>query len=107
MTPFKIAGIDMRSEHGRRFRDLAARVIAEYGDIDPVKVRELAGLKLSIEITQAALIGGDRRARNDLVRLLNHVSRAERALREGKRAQPDPSPAPLSAYLGRKPEAAP
>ncbi len=100
--PFKIAGVDMRSEHGRRFRDLAAKVIAEYGDIDPVKVRELAGLKLSIEITQAALIGGDRRAGNDLVRLLNHVvSRAERALREAKRAQPGKS-APLSAYLGNR-----
>jgi hypothetical protein len=47
--PFKIVGVDMRSEQGRRFRDLAALVIAEHGpDIDPVKVRELAGLKLSM-----------------------------------------------------------
>jgi hypothetical protein len=30
-NPFKIAGVDMRSEAGRRFRDLAARVIAEHG----------------------------------------------------------------------------
>jgi hypothetical protein len=55
--PFRIEGVDMRSQHGRRFRDLATIVIKEHGnDIDPVKVRELAGLKLSIEITQAALI---------------------------------------------------
>jgi hypothetical protein len=55
----------MRSQHGRRFRDLAALVIAEHGpDIYPVKIRELAGLKLSIEITQAALVNGDRKARN-------------------------------------------
>jgi hypothetical protein len=55
----------MCSQHGRRFRDLAALVIAEHGpDIYPVKIRELAGLKLSIEITQAALVNGDRKARN-------------------------------------------
>ena len=58
----------MRSEAGRRFKDLAAKVIAEHGaDVDPVKIRELAGLKLSVEITTAALIAGDRRARTDLV----------------------------------------
>jgi hypothetical protein len=40
--PFKIAGVDMRSEAGRRFRDLAALVIAEHlPHVDPVKVREL------------------------------------------------------------------
>jgi hypothetical protein len=70
--PFRMAGVDMRSEQGRRFRDIAALVIAEHGpDLAPVKVRELAGLKLSIEITQAALVNGDRKARTDLVRLSN------------------------------------
>jgi hypothetical protein len=72
--PFKIAGVDMRSEHGRRFGDLAALVIAEHGpDLDPVKLRELAGLRLSVEITQAALVNGDPKARNDLVRLSSAI----------------------------------
>jgi hypothetical protein len=104
--PFKIAGVDMRSQHGRRFRDLAALVIAEHGpDMDPVKVRELAGLKLSIEITQAALVNGDRKARNDLVRLLNHANRAERAMRDAKCATPDKLPhyPPIFASLVRSP----
>jgi uncharacterized protein DUF2213 len=59
-NPFKMAGVDMRSDQGRRFRDIVASVIAEHGpDLDPVKVRELAGLKLSVEITQAlAPMGG-------------------------------------------------
>jgi hypothetical protein len=105
-NPFKIAGVDMRSEHGRRFRDLAALVIAEHGpDIDPVKVRELAGLKLSIEITQAALVNGDRKARNDLVRLLDHANRAERAMRDAKCATPDKLPhyPPIFPSLVRSP----
>ena len=105
--PFKIAGVDMRSEAGRRFKDLAAKVIAEHGsDVDPVKIRELAGLKLSIEITTAALIAGDRRARTDLVRLLNHAARAERSMAEAKRSVAK-KPPPLSSYLVKQREVAP
>jgi hypothetical protein len=82
-NPFKMPGLDMRSEAGRRFRDLAANVIAEHGSsLDPTKVRELAGLRLSVEIAQAALVNGDPKARNDLVRLSNLAKRAERELRE-------------------------
>ncbi len=59
--PYKIEGVDMRSGAGRRFRDLVDLVYAEHGlDVDPVKVRELAGLRLAIEITQAALVNSDR-----------------------------------------------
>jgi hypothetical protein len=87
--PFKMMGVDMRSEAGRRFRDLAARVIEEHGlELDPTKVRELAGLRLSVEIAQAALVNGDPKARNDLVRLSNLAKRAERELRASKRAAP-------------------
>jgi hypothetical protein len=102
-NPFKIAGVDMRSEHGRRFRDLAALVIAEHGpDFDPVKVRELAGLRLSVEIAQAALVNGDPKARNDLVRLSNLAKRAERELRASKRATPAVSPVSLEQHLARR-----
>jgi hypothetical protein len=101
--PFKMAGVDMRSEHGRRFRDLAALVIAQHGpDFDPVKVRELAGLRLSVEIAQAALVNGDPKARNDLVRLSNLAKRAERELRESKRAAPAPPTVTLQQHLALK-----
>jgi hypothetical protein len=101
--PFKMAGLDMRSDQGRRFRDIAALVIAEHGpDLDATRVRELAGIRLAIEVATAAAIGGDAAARQDIVRLSNLAARKERDLREAKRATPDKS-APLSAYLGRKP----
>jgi hypothetical protein len=101
--PFKIAGVDMRSEQGRRFRDLAALVIAEHGpDLDPVKVRELAGLRLSVEIAQAALVNGDPKARNDLVRLSNLAKRAERELRASKRATPTAPHSSLQERLATK-----
>jgi hypothetical protein len=65
-------------------------------------VRELAGIRLAIEVATAAAIGGDAKARQDIVRLSNLAARKERELREAKRVVPD-KPAPLSAYLGRKP----
>jgi hypothetical protein len=101
--PFKIEGVDMRSQHGGRFRDLAALVIAEHGpDFDPVKVRELAGLRLSVEIAQAALVNGDPKARNDLVRLSNLAKRAERELRASKRAAPAAPPSSLHERLAAR-----
>jgi hypothetical protein len=103
--PFKIVGLDKRTAEGRRFKDLAAKVIAEHGPhIDPVKIRELAGLKLSIEITTAALIAGDRKARTALVRLLNHADRAQRAMAQAKRtaAASDKPPVSLEQHLRRR-----
>jgi hypothetical protein len=102
-NPFKLPGLDMRSEGGRRFRDLAALVIAETGpDFDPTKVRELAGLRLSVEIAQAALVNGDPKARNDLVRLSNLAKRAERELRASKRASDSKPAANLEQHLARR-----
>jgi uncharacterized protein (DUF1501 family) len=45
------AGLDGRSERGRRWRDLLEVLIAEYGTADPEKLRETAALKLSLEAT--------------------------------------------------------
>ena len=43
-NPFKVTGVDTRSEAGRRFRYLAAKVIAEHGpDVDPVRSASLPG----------------------------------------------------------------
>jgi hypothetical protein len=102
--PFKMPGLDMRSGAGRRFRDLAARVIEELGPaLDPTKVRELAGLRLSVEIAQAALVNGDPKARNDLVRLSNLAKRAERELRESSAvAAAKKLPASLEQHLARR-----
>jgi hypothetical protein len=97
--PFKMPGLDMRSEAGRRFRDLAASVIE---DLDPNKVRELAGLRLSVEIATVAAIGGDPKAPNHLVRLSNLAKRAERELREAKRAAPAAAPSSLHDRLAAR-----
>jgi hypothetical protein len=83
--PFKVTGLDMRSEHGRRFKDLAAIVIKDHGpDIDPVKIRELAGLKLSIEITQARTVrlSKTRRRHPRCVRIAPVPARRRARLRE-------------------------
>jgi hypothetical protein len=88
-----IDGVDGRSQSARRDRDLVDAILGEFGGTaDPIAVRELAGLRLSIEITQCALVHGDRHARNDLVRLTNLANRAQRAMREAKRAAPATAP---------------
>jgi hypothetical protein len=102
--PFKMAGVDMRSDQGRRFRDIAALVIAEHGpDLDATRVRELAGIRLAIEVATAAAIGGDAKARQDIVRLSNLAARKERELREAKRVAADSKPAVnLEQHLARR-----
>jgi hypothetical protein len=102
--PFKVAGLDMRSDQGRRFRDIAALVIAEHGpDLDATRVRELAGIRLAIEVATAAAIGGDAAARQDIVRLSNLAARKERELREAKRISAESKPASnLEQHLARR-----
>jgi hypothetical protein len=88
-----IVGVDGRSQEARRFRDIVDVLLAEFGaGADPVALRELAGLKLSCEVTQAALLNGDAKARSDLVRISNLVSRRERELRFGKPTKPPLKP---------------
>src|SRR5271166_1347942 len=70
-----LAGVDGRSERGRRWRDLLEGLIAEYGTADPEKLREVAALRLSLEATQAAVVNGDILRSEDLVRLANLISR--------------------------------
>ena len=54
-----IVGVDGRSQSARRYRDLVDAILAEFGrTADPVAVRELAGLRLSCEVTQVAVING-------------------------------------------------
>jgi hypothetical protein len=103
--PRKMAGVDMRSGHGRRFADLYDGIAAEFPGVDPVAARELAGLKLTAELCQASVIAGDdKMARRDLVRTINLASRKEKELRStlarvtGRASSPD-----LADYLaGRR-----
>jgi hypothetical protein len=103
-NPHVIIGVDGRSQEARRYRDLVDAVLGEFGSAaDPVAVRELAGLKLSVEITQAALVNGDPKARNDLVRLSNLAKRAERELRASSAvADAKKLPASLEQHLARR-----
>ena len=71
----------MKSAHGRRFADLMDVLSGQYSALDPVVLRELASLKLTLELTTAAVISGDRRARGDLVRISNVISRRESQLK--------------------------
>jgi hypothetical protein len=88
-NPHVIVGVDGRSQEARRFRDITDAIVSEYGaEIDPLMLRELAGLRLSQEVTATAIINGDRRARSDIVRITNLIARRERDLREAKRATP-------------------
>lgn len=91
--PRRLPGVSMRSPRGRRFRDIVETLMAEFGaNCDPVRLRELAGLKFSAEEVQAAVVHGNTRAVEDLVRLSNLICRRENELRA--RARPDTDPTP-------------
>jgi hypothetical protein len=65
--PYRLPGIDMRTRRGRRWRDIVDALISEFGSSNPVGLRELAGLKFSLEETQAEVVKGNGKAREDLV----------------------------------------
>jgi len=82
----------MRTERGRRYRDIVDALIDEFGSANPIGLRELAGLKFTLEQTQAAVVAGDQRAREDLVRISNLVARREAVMRESARPARDTGP---------------
>jgi hypothetical protein len=79
--PYRLPGVDGRSPAGRRYRDIVYAIIAKFGDEDTEAVRELAGLKFTLEQTQAAAVMGDQRARTDIVRISRMIEKKEAALR--------------------------
>jgi len=91
----------MRTPRGRRYRDIVDALIAEFGSLNPVGLRELAGLKFTLEQTQAAVVAGDGKAREDLVRLSNLVARREAVMREAARPARDAGPS-LAEYVASK-----
>jgi hypothetical protein len=90
-NPYKLDGVDMRSPRGRRYRDIVDALIVEFGASNPVGLRELAGLKFTLEQTQVAIVAGDQSAREDLVRISNLVARRECAMRVGRTVVHPPS----------------
>jgi hypothetical protein len=97
-NPYRLDGVDMRTERGRRYRDIVDALMAEFGSSNPVGLRELAGLKFTLEQTQAAVVAGDERAREDLVRISNLVARREAVMLEAARPARASSPS-LDEYL--------
>jgi hypothetical protein len=72
-----LAGLDMRSQEAKAFMARLAEVTAEYPDGDPARLREIAGLRVTLEQVQVEILKGSSRARSDLVRLSNLISRRE------------------------------
>jgi hypothetical protein len=96
-NPHKLDGVDMRTRRGRRYRDIVDAVIAEFGSGNPVALRELAGLRFTLEQIQARVVTGDPRACEDLVRVSNLVARREGVMREAG-AHRDQTPS-LAEYV--------
>ncbi len=95
----------MRSPTGRRYRSLFLELVGEYGEAELTRISELAGLKLTLERTQAETINGADwralRAREDLVRISNLIARREGELRSRRAAASAPRPS-LHDRLARR-----
>jgi hypothetical protein len=96
--PHRLVGVDMRSAGGRRYRDLVDHLVSQFGDANLEAVRELAGLRFTLEQCQASVVNGDARAREDLVRLLNLIGRREKELRADQQHK-RVTPPDLAAYI--------
>jgi hypothetical protein len=101
--PRRLVGVDMRTSAGRRYREIVEQLTTEFGVANAIALRELAGLRYTLEQTQAAIVSGDARARTDLVRISNLIARRERELREANVvAEAKRLPASLEQHLARK-----
>jgi hypothetical protein len=100
--PSFLPGVDRRTRDGRRYQDIVLAVAAEFGPANPVALRELAALRFTLEREQGAIVSGDRRSLEDLVRLTNTIERKERALRLAQRRQRLDKGSSLAEYLATK-----
>ena len=98
--PARAPGVDMRTSAGRRFSRIAEALVIEFPGASPLLLRELAGLKFTLEETQSAVIAGDVKAREDLIRVFNAIGRRERQLRAAKHIAKSTGPS-LDDYLAR------
>ncbi len=81
---FRVA-LDMRTSRGRRYKKVAADVIAEVGLLPPRWLRELVALRFILAETEADAISGDTHAREDWLKISDLVARREAQIREAVR----------------------
>jgi hypothetical protein len=62
----------MRTRDGRRFCRIANSLLDEFGTVDPVRLRELVGLKITAEKIQTAILADDLQA--DVISSLSEIS---------------------------------
>lgn len=72
----------MNTQQGRRYKAIVEDLVAEYGQTDITRLRELAALRVALEQTQGEVVGGSVKAREDMVRLCNLAARREAELRQ-------------------------
>jgi len=101
-NPHRLEGLDGRTSHGRRFRDLTDELAGEFGHASASALRELVGIRMAIETATAAAIDGDAKARQDLVPLSNLAARKERGY---ARASVQRLPRRLRAFTNASPPA--
>lgn len=90
--PRRLPGISMKSQPGRRFRDIVEALIVEFGDVDTARLREVATLRLTLEMAQSAAISGDAAAADNIVRLSHLIERKEKVLRARRRPKHESAP---------------
>jgi hypothetical protein len=103
----RLIGVDMRSREGRRFREILKAAVAEFGEGDPIRVAEIARLRLIVEKTQTDLLAGKAKP-DDLVRVSRLTTQRERGLREHSgKAAPAKRVNPLAEHFSRPPARSP
>lgn len=98
-VPRPLAGLDMRSQEAKVFVARLKEVAAEYPDGEPSRLREIAGLRVALEQVQLEVLKGNGKAREDLVRISNLISRRENELQTRRAATAPIDPRPLHERL--------
>lgn len=108
----RLVGLDLRTHAGRAFSKHYRLLVAEFGVEQELTIRELAGVKASIEKTQAEMLSTSlepwqvARAREALPPLFRLAQKLEAKLCATK-APPEPPRAPtLAEYLAQRGKAA-
>jgi hypothetical protein len=94
--------IDGRSAAARRWRDLAAAVVQEFGDKNAEAARDITGIRYAVEQAQHAVVAGEPRGKEDLVRLHRILARKEAVLRQQVLDSRSSQPMTLAEYLAAR-----
>jgi hypothetical protein len=100
LSNLALPGLDLRSQEGKRYAAVVAELVAEYGNTDLTRIKELAALRISLEKVQVEAMRGSVKAREDVVRFANLLTRRENELHaraKPKAADAAPSIADIAA----------